>query len=237
MRPPSAGKAGRPAGDRARPCARTPPRRADGRHQAARAGTPAAGAWTPRKLETAMPGGAGPRQPPLGNLVEQGGRALWPEVDQAGQQHAAVEKRLHGQRLRSSSTSAATSTAGRPPAGAMGRATSRRPTLSQPGPRRDAFEPDAQLVDRHLQLGSRRQPRPVPDRRRDDHPAFLVDEEDRVELRRLHRRAGHVVPEEELLPRLVQERPAPSSDSELPEAAGRRSLTPAEKRQWTAAKR
>ena len=82
-----------------------------------------------------MPGGGRLADPFLGDQVKNGLRrgALWAEINQPGEQHAGIEEDAHGQRFRSSSTSAAISTAGRSSAGTVGRATRRRPTFTSRG--------------------------------------------------------------------------------------------------------
>ena len=83
-----------------------------------------------------MPGRARGFELLLGDPVQQflRRRTLRAEVHQAGQQHAGVEEHRHGHRLRSSSTSAATSTTGRCSGSTTGRATSRPPTRTSRGP-------------------------------------------------------------------------------------------------------
>ena len=106
-----------------------------------------------------------------------GGCALRSEVHQPCQQHAGVEEvaRRYGHRFRSSSTSAATSTAGRS-SGAHGRPC-HQPLAHAHQLRTGghAFEPDAELVDRHLQDGAGLQTGALANRRGDDDPARLVD--------------------------------------------------------------
>ena len=62
------------------------------------------------------------------------GSALRAEIDNSREEHARVEEDFYGQRLRSSSINAAMSMAGLESEGAVGRATSRRPTLTSLGP-------------------------------------------------------------------------------------------------------
>ncbi len=106
------------------------------------------------------------------------GSALRPEVDEAGEEYARVEEHVlldYGHRFRSSSTSAATSSAGRASAPTVGRATSRRPTFISRGPGGHALEANAEFLDGHLEHRPWREACPLTDRRRNYHSACLVN--------------------------------------------------------------
>ena len=87
------------------------------------------------EFETAMPRSGDPFEALLGDRMHErlGGGTLRPEVDKSCEEHARIEEDAHGQRLRSSSINAATSTFGRSPAPTVGRATRRRPTFTRRG--------------------------------------------------------------------------------------------------------
>ena len=113
----------------------------------------------------------------LGHRVQHllRGRALRAEVHQTGQQHAGVQEHAHGHLLRSSSMSAATSTAGRLSAPAVGRATSRFPTLTSRGPSatRSSLTPVSSSEISITVPGI--EPGPLPDGRWDYQSTCLVD--------------------------------------------------------------
>ena len=129
------------------------------------------------ELEAAVPRRRGIRHLLLGDGVHQRlrRRALRAEVDEPGEDDARVEEDAHGQRLRSSSTSVAMSSADAHHATTVGRATSRRPTFTSFGPAatRSSRTPSVVLGD--LELRTRRQPGPLADAGRNDHPACLVN--------------------------------------------------------------
>ncbi len=113
----------------------------------------------------------------LGDRVEQrlGRRTLRPEIHQSRQQHAGIQKDVHGQRLRSSSISAAMSTRGRLSAADRGPGHKTAAHFDQPWRRRHAFHPETQIVLCDFELRAWRQPCAFAEGRWNHHAACLVN--------------------------------------------------------------